>query len=99
MKTDWISKRYLIAVLAFFGFANVYALRVNLSVAIVVMTSNYTVNSPHGPVVVVSSTTHLTGGLMLLVVAGRGAVHVRLCLAGEDNWRNYFKIYVQNGEL
>lgn len=99
MKTDWISKRYLIAVLAFFGFANVYALRVNLSVAIVVMTSNYTVNSPHGPVVVVSPTTHLTGGFMLLVGAGRGAVHVHSCLEGEDNWRNYFKIYVQNGEL
>lgn len=92
MKTDWISKRYLIAVFAFFGFANVYALRVNLSVAIVVMTSNYTVNSPHGPVVVVSLTTYLTGGLMLLVGAGRGAVHVHSCLEGEDNWRNYFKI-------
>lgn len=95
MKTDWISKRYLIAVLAFFGFANVYALRVNLSVAIVVMTSNYTVNSPHGPVVVVSPTTHLTGGLMLSWERGGGCS----CLEGEDNWRNYLKIYVQNGEL
>jgi len=28
--------------MAFFGFCNVYALRVNLSVAIVAMTSNYT---------------------------------------------------------
>ena len=33
-------KRYIIAVLALLGFANVYALRVNLSVALVAMTSN-----------------------------------------------------------
>ncbi|XP_076438651.1 sialin-like [Babylonia areolata] len=37
-----IPKRYVIAVLAFLGFANIYALRVNLSVAIVSMTSNRT---------------------------------------------------------
>lgn len=78
MKTDWISKRYLIAVLAFFGFANVYALRVNLSVAIVVMTSNYTVNSPHGSVVVVSITIYLTGDFFnhcgRAVVAGVGVM-------------------------
>lgn len=77
MKTDWISKRYLIAILAFFGFANVYALRVNLSVAIVVMTSNYTVNSPHGPVVVVSpTTTHLTDGFDPDGLLGGGGGHV-----------------------
>ncbi|KAF4524837.1 hypothetical protein B566_EDAN014320 [Ephemera danica] len=34
--------RYVVAVLAFLGFCNVYALRVNLSVAIVAMTSNHT---------------------------------------------------------
>ncbi|XP_054264712.1 sialin-like [Macrosteles quadrilineatus] len=51
-ETDWFSKRYLIAFLAFFGFANIYALRVNLSVAIVVMTSNYTVETPDGPKVI-----------------------------------------------
>ncbi|KAG5678081.1 hypothetical protein PVAND_007783 [Polypedilum vanderplanki] len=34
----WKKKRYLVVLLAFFGFFNVYALRVNLSVAIVSMT-------------------------------------------------------------
>ena len=33
-------KRYIIAVLVLLGIANVYALRVNLSVALVAMTSN-----------------------------------------------------------
>lgn len=35
--------------MAFFGFFNVYALRVNLSVAIVAMTENRTVLHPDGP--------------------------------------------------
>jgi hypothetical protein len=43
-----ISRRYLVAFLAFLGFWNVYALRVNLSVAIVAMTSNYTVHLDNG---------------------------------------------------
>lgn len=34
-------KRYIVAIMAFFGFCNVYALRVNLSVALVAMTTNY----------------------------------------------------------
>lgn len=38
-----IPKRYIIAILAMFGFCNVYALRVNLSVALVAMVSNVTV--------------------------------------------------------
>jgi MFS transporter, ACS family, solute carrier family 17 (sodium-dependent inorganic phosphate cotransporter), other len=38
----------LVAFLAFLGFWNVYALRVNLSVAIVAMTSNYTVHLDNG---------------------------------------------------
>ena len=38
-----IPKRYIIAVLAMLGFCNVYALRVNLSVALVAMVSNTTV--------------------------------------------------------
>ncbi|KAK7105272.1 sialin-like [Littorina saxatilis] len=37
-----VPKRYVLALLAFLGFANIYALRVNLSVAIVSMTSNRT---------------------------------------------------------
>ncbi|GFR81804.1 vesicular glutamate transporter [Elysia marginata] len=40
--TPWyiLPKRYIIAIMAFLGFANIYALRVNLSVAIVAMTTN-----------------------------------------------------------
>ncbi len=34
----WKKRRYIVVVLAFFGFFNVYSLRVNLSVAIVAMT-------------------------------------------------------------
>ncbi|ESO88514.1 hypothetical protein LOTGIDRAFT_126078 [Lottia gigantea] len=47
-----VPKRYLVSFMAFLGFANVYALRVNLSVAIVAMTSNKTIfinNTAVGP--------------------------------------------------
>ena len=37
-----ISKRYVVAILSFFGFFNVYCLRVDLSIAIVAMTNNHT---------------------------------------------------------
>ncbi|XP_052254003.1 sialin-like isoform X2 [Dreissena polymorpha] len=40
----WIPKRYVVGIMAFFGFCNIYALRVNLSVAIVAMTSNHSQN-------------------------------------------------------
>jgi len=46
-----LSRRYLVAFLAFLGFWNVYALRVNLSVAIVAMTSNYTVHLDNGTII------------------------------------------------
>ena len=36
----WISARYSLAILSFLGFFNVYALRVNLSVAIVQMANS-----------------------------------------------------------
>lgn len=38
----------MIAILAFFGFFNVYSLRVNLSIAIVAMTANQTVAHLNG---------------------------------------------------
>ncbi|XP_037046143.1 sialin-like isoform X2 [Bradysia coprophila] len=47
----WKKKRNLIVVLAFFGFFNVYALRVNLSVAIVAMTDNRTTVLSNGSTV------------------------------------------------
>ena len=37
-----MSKRYVLAILSFFGFFNVYCLRVDLSVALVAMTNNHT---------------------------------------------------------
>ncbi|KAL4228698.1 hypothetical protein ACF0H5_011741 [Mactra antiquata] len=37
-----IPKRYVVGIMAFFGFCNIYALRVNLSVAIVAMTTSKT---------------------------------------------------------
>ncbi|KAJ3656272.1 hypothetical protein Zmor_015360 [Zophobas morio] len=38
----WKKRRYVVAILAFFGFFNVYALRANLSIAVVAMTTNQT---------------------------------------------------------
>lgn len=44
----WKKRRYIVVVLAFFGFFNVYSLRVNLSVAIVAMTENRTIDYGNG---------------------------------------------------
>ena len=41
--TCFLRKRYLVARLSFLGFANIYAMRVNLSMAIAVMVANQTV--------------------------------------------------------
>lgn len=41
----------MIAVLAFFGFFNIYSLRVNLSVAIVAMTANQTTTAANKTIV------------------------------------------------
>ncbi|XP_065208516.1 sialin-like [Planococcus citri] len=43
-------RRNVVALLAFLGFFNVYTLRVNLSVAIVAMTKNYTVIADNGTI-------------------------------------------------
>lgn len=50
----WKRRRYVVAVLAFFGFFNVYSLRVNLSIAIVSMTENRTVVHENGTTTYVS---------------------------------------------
>ncbi|XP_059172993.1 sialin-like [Physella acuta] len=54
--TPWYipPKRYIIALMVFLGFANLYSLRVNLSVAIVAMTSNKSV--------VINGTLHTISG-------------------------------------
>lgn len=49
----WKTKRYLVAVLALFGFFNVYALRANLSIAIVDMTQLKNVTLENGTIVLV----------------------------------------------
>jgi len=54
-KTSWfcrwkVKRRFIVALLAFFGFCNIYMLRVNLSVAVVAMTSNQTHTYPNGTV-------------------------------------------------
>ena len=43
----FIGTRHVFAIMAFFGFFNVYAMRVNLSVAIVAMVNNTALNSSH----------------------------------------------------
>ncbi|KAK6627087.1 hypothetical protein RUM44_009564 [Polyplax serrata] len=49
LTTRWYyPRRYVVAVMAFLGFCNVYAMRVNLSVAIVAMTTNKTVINENG---------------------------------------------------
>lgn len=50
----WQKRRYLVILMAFFGFCNVYTLRVNLSVGIVAMTENRTVHYENGTVGYVS---------------------------------------------
>ena len=52
---DWLPKRYLLAILSFFGFLNVYALRVNLSVALVAMVSNKTMTDAVGNIHIIVS--------------------------------------------
>lgn len=51
----WKKRRYVVAVLAFWGFFNTYALRVNLSIAIVAMTELKNVTLPNGTTVLVST--------------------------------------------
>ncbi|XP_065056209.1 sialin-like isoform X2 [Rhopilema esculentum] len=48
---SWLPKRYLLAILSFLGFLNLYFLRVNLSVALVAMVSNKTITNSSGYVV------------------------------------------------
>lgn len=46
----WRKRRYIVVLMAFFGFFNVYSLRVNLSVGIVAMTENRTIHYENGTV-------------------------------------------------
>lgn len=46
----WKKRRYLVVLLAFFGFINIYTLRINLSIGIVAMTENRTVEHSDGSV-------------------------------------------------
>ncbi|EJW71193.1 hypothetical protein WUBG_17900, partial [Wuchereria bancrofti] len=44
----YLQRRHLVVILAFLGFANIYAMRANLSVAIVQMTSDTVVTTVDG---------------------------------------------------
>lgn len=46
----WRKRRYIVVMMAFFGFCNVYSLRVNLSVGIVAMTEKRPVEYANGTV-------------------------------------------------
>lgn len=46
----WKKRRYLVVLMAFLGFINIYTLRINLSVGIVAMTENRTVEHANGSV-------------------------------------------------
>lgn len=53
----WKKRRYIVVFMAFLGFFNVYSLRVNLSVGIVAMTENRTVEYANGTIGYVSAYT------------------------------------------
>ena len=70
-----IKRRFVVAILAFFGFVNVYMLRVNLSIAVVAMTSNKTRMLRNGTEVNVSfitlcfiSSLHLKCSRLLILI-------------------------------
>lgn len=50
----WQKRRYIVVLMAFCGFFNVYSLRVNLSVGIVAMTENRTIHYENGTIGYVS---------------------------------------------
>jgi ACS family sodium-dependent inorganic phosphate cotransporter len=50
----WKKRRYVVAIMAFFGLFNLYTLQSNLSIAIVVMTENKTIVLDDNSVVYVS---------------------------------------------
>ena len=54
-----MKRRYLMALLAFFGFCIIYMLRVNLSVAIVAMTANKTRIFENGTTIMVNEMNRL----------------------------------------
>ena len=61
---DLLSKRYLLAILAFFGFLIVYAARTSLNVAIVAMVSNRTVTDSSRSIVKTVRTLMMTTVLL-----------------------------------
>ena len=56
----FLRKRYMVAMLSFLGFANIYAMRVNLSVAIAVMVANQTVVQNGNEIQVLSNVCYPT---------------------------------------
>ena len=59
-------KRYILAIMTFLGFMNMYALRVNLNVAISAMVNNHTIQQKGYTVIRVRITFNLYPSLLLL---------------------------------
>lgn len=55
----WKHKRYIISILAFFGFMNVYALRTNLNIAIVDITAYKNITLEDGTTILVNIDSYL----------------------------------------
>ena len=66
-------KRYMVGMLSFLGFANLYAMRANLSVAIAVMVANQTVVRDGKEIQVMSLTYFLKLGIFLRIKPLQGA--------------------------
>lgn len=64
----WKKRRYVVASLAFFGFFNVYALRVNLSIAIVAMTEVKEIVTENGTTTYVSNELHFIDQRLLVII-------------------------------
>ncbi|XP_052772253.1 sialin-like [Mya arenaria] len=74
----WTSSRLALAVLGFFGFLNVYALRVNMSVAVVCMVN-------HTAISMKEMTTNSSGNLSTTIVASSSSSHCGLISTGSEN--------------
>lgn len=85
----FLRKRYMVAMLSFLGFANIYVMRVNLSVAIAVMVANQTVIQDGKEIQVLSNICCPTYFLKLGIF-----LHVKTFVGGFSNlYRTHFSLY------